>query len=106
MTIYVLTAEQSASDPTGACRETYLFMGDGAYERANLHALHLIAEYVAGGWSQYNDASVATLRELIEEGHSVEARRVWNNMSEYQIQVTDYEPTEGESGEPNFAWEE
>ena len=103
MTLYVLTAEcrETYTEP-----ETYVFTGDDAYQRANQYALSLIAEYVEGNWDAYNETSVRELKTLIEQGHSVEARRHWNDMSTYTLSVNDYEPIEGEYVEPDFSWPE
>lgn len=88
MIVYVLTAsyteEERVTPP-----ETYVFRGEYGWDEANRYALYLIAEYVAGEWEHYREESVQALRRLVEEGHNEAARRLWNTMSTYQLELED-----------------
>lgn len=103
MIVYVLTASHTSVEEV-LPPETYVFHGENAFENANRFSMSLIAEYVDGNWDEYPLRARTKFRALVVEERFLDARRQWNDMSTYQLDVEDIESTDVTPSIPNFDW--
>lgn len=101
--VYVLTASHTSVEEV-LPPETYVFHGENAFENANRFSMSLIAEYVDGNWDKYPLRARTKFRALVVEERFLDARRQWNDMSTYQLDVEDIESTDVTPSIPNFDW--
>lgn len=104
MIVYVLFATWPGADLVPD--EVYLFHGDHAELRAELHALRLIQEYVGGNWTGYRLSAVRKLQSLINDRRFQQARDHWNSMSSYSLSIEQHEVSETDElpDIPDFGW--
>ena len=87
--------------------QTHVFTGEDAEQDASRFAIHLIAEHTReNGWDAYTQRSIRKLKELVEEGRYLDARRHWNDIASYTLNVYSDQSHADVAEDFDFEWPE